>query len=155
METYLDIGRLNLAFCCAVGLVPFFSEFKLRTPPGLLTMLDVVVCCSVVMFEVGRTVFELLFDPKIFGYKGVHELQELHGLLGLQVMTFSIVFFFTGFQILFLLSAAFDLHLGNLFFVSFCYFSSCSFDLRGTSSFSFCCLFSNRVFLIRKNSELT
>ena len=93
METYLDIGRLNLAFCCAVGLVPFFSEFKLRTPPGLLTMLDVVVCCSVVMFEVGRTVFELLFDPKIFGYKGVHELQELHGLLGLQVMTFSIVFF--------------------------------------------------------------
>jgi len=82
----LDIGRLNLAFCCAVGLVPFFSEFKLRTPPGLLTMLDVVVCCSVVIFE-------LLFDPKIFGYKGVHELQELHGLLGLQVMTFSIVFF--------------------------------------------------------------
>ena len=93
METYLDIGRLNLAFCCAVGLVPFFSEFKLITPPGLLTMLDVVVCCSVVMFEVGRTIFELLFDPKIFGYKGVHELQELHGLLGLQVMTFSIVFF--------------------------------------------------------------
>ena len=93
METYLDIGRLNLAFCCAVGLVPFISEFKLRTPPGLLTMLDVVVCCSVVIFEVGRTIFELLFDPKIFGYKGVHELQELHGLLGLQVMTFSIVFF--------------------------------------------------------------
>ena len=95
METYLDIGRLNLAFCCAVGLVPFFSEFKLITPPGLLTMLDVVVCCSVVIIEVvGRTIFELLFDPKIFGwYKGVHELQELHGLLGLQVMTFSIVFF--------------------------------------------------------------
>ena len=60
-------------------------------------MLDVVVCCSVVIFEVvvGRTIFELIFaDPKIFGgYKGVHELQELHGLLGLQVMTFSIVFF--------------------------------------------------------------
>ena len=68
METYLDIGRLNLAFCCAVGLVPFFSEFKLITPPGLLTMLDVVVCCSVVIIEVvGRTIFELLFDPKIFG----------------------------------------------------------------------------------------
>ena len=154
METYLDIGRLNLAFCCAVGLVPFFSEFKLRTPPGLLTMLDVVVCCSVVMFEVGRTVFELLFDPKIFGYKGVHELQELHGLLGLQVMTFSIVFFlhrisnFIPFK-----CSIWSTPWEFISFVSFCYFSSCSFDLRGT--FSFCCLFSNRVFLIRKNSELT
>ena len=56
-------------------------------------MLDVVACCSVVMFEVGKTIFELLFVPKIFGYKGLHELHELHGLLGLQVMTFSIVFF--------------------------------------------------------------
>jgi hypothetical protein len=96
METYLDIGRLNLAFCCAVGLVPFFSEFKLITPPALLTMLDVVVCCSVVIFEVvdGRTIFELIFAcPKIFGYKGVHELQELHGYFGLQVKTFSILFF--------------------------------------------------------------
>ena len=156
MKTYLDIGRLNLAFCCAVGLVPFFSEFKLITPPGLLTMLDVVVCCSVVIFEVGRTIFELLFDPKIFGYKGVHELQELHGLLGLQVMTFSIVFFLHRISNFIPLKCSiWSTPWEFIFLFLFCYFSSCSFDLRGTFSFLFCCLFSNRGFLIRKNSELT
>ena len=145
METYLDIGRLNLAFCCAVGLVPFFSEFKLITPPGLLTMLDVVVCCSVVIFEVGRTIFELLFDPKIFGYKGLHELHELHGLLGLQVMTFSIVFFlhrisnFIPFKCS-IWSTPWEFIFLFLFVIFLLVLSTLE------ALFLFCCLFSNRSF---------